>query len=217
MEKTYIPALRFNFLTRFYDWLIDTFLREQFFKRSLINSFSGIQPKHILDIGCGTATLALLMEKYFPQACVTGLDGDESILGIAKSKIKKSGSKIQLVQGMSFALPYQGRLFHVVTSSLMLHHLKNEDKARTLKEVFRVLQPGGLVAIADWGKPSNFLMRLLIFTVQWLDGFETTTDNVKGKLPDYIAAAGFSDVKEVQKINTILGTISIYTGVKNHQ
>lgn len=212
--QNYIPALKYNWLTVFYDRLLNTFLREQTFKSRLIESIRSSNPKHILDIGCGTATLSLMMEGAFPEACVTGLDGDDKILVIAKRKGLESQSKIRFVQAMSYAIPVSAGLFDVVTSSLMLHHLNAEDKTKTLKEVYRVLQPNGTIAIADWGKPSNFIMRIVFYLVQFLDGFETTTDNVKGKIPEYLTNAGFRNVNEIETIDTVLGTVSIYQGKK---
>lgn len=84
--SNYIPALKYNWLTQFYDGLLNVFLRETTFKTRLIESFRQRNPKHLFDIGCGTATLSLMMEHAFPKACVTGLDGDERILAIAKQK-----------------------------------------------------------------------------------------------------------------------------------
>jgi ubiquinone/menaquinone biosynthesis C-methylase UbiE len=213
-QSTYIPALKYHWLTQFYDRVLKTFLRENTFKSKLIESMKSTNPKHILDIGCGTATLSLMMETSFPEACVTGLDGDEKIFAMAKGKINSAQSKIRLVQAMSYSIPASQGLFDAVTSSLMLHHLNANDKTKTLKEVYRVLQPNGIVAIADWGKPSNFFMRLVFYIVQFLDGFETTTDNVRGKIPQYLVNAGFQEVKEIEKIDTILGTVSIYEGKK---
>jgi len=213
-NKNYIPALRYNWLTQFYDSLICNFLREKTFKSKLIESIALSNPKHILDIGCGTATLSLMLENSYREACVTGLDGDEKILAIAKQKIEHGHSNVRLIQAMSYHIPVSSNLFDVVTSSLMLHHLNAEDKTKTLEEVYRVLQPGGIIAIGDWGKPSNLLMRLVFYLVQFLDGFETTTDNVSGKIPEYLASAGFREVREIEKIDTIGGTISIYQGKK---
>lgn len=213
-HSTYIPSLRYNWLTQFYDWLLSTFLRERTFKSTLIESIRPRTPKHILDIGCGTCTLSLMIEEAFPEACISGLDGDPVVLAIAKKKLTKAHSKIKLVQAMSYSMPLSNNLFHVVTCSLMLHHLNAEAKASTLRECYRVVQPNGTIAVADWGKPSNFLMRLVFYLVQLLDGFETTTDNVKGNIPSFIEKAGFSEVNELKKVDTFLGTISIYQGLK---
>lgn len=58
-------------------------------------------------------------------------------------------------------------------------------------------------------------MRTVFYTVQLLDGFKTTTANVKGLLPDYIREAGFSDVQETGFINTMIGSFCYYEGTKS--
>jgi ubiquinone/menaquinone biosynthesis C-methylase UbiE len=216
MESTaYIPALKYRSLTRFYDWLIETFLRESQWKHFLIESFAHTRPRNVLDVGSGTGTLALMMSAKFPAAEIQGLDGDNEILKIAADKLaERQIQNVKLREGLSFNLPYPDGSFDVVTSSLMLHHLNNADKHRTMKEVFRVLKPTGVFAIADWGKPSSKLVRGLFYSVQLLDGFETTRDNVKGLLPSYLADNGFKNIAEVKRFNTILGSISIYHGQK---
>ncbi len=75
-----------------------------------------------------------------------------------------------------------------------------------------LLQPGGEIHIADWGKAQNFLMRIAFLGIQLLDGFETTRDNVQGLLPDFIRAAGFEGVEETHHEMTLLGTLSLYRG-----
>lgn len=57
-------------------------------------------------------------------------------------------------------------------------------------------------------------MRLAFFGVQLLDGFATTTDNVKGLLPDLLGLAGFEKVETTHSYSTLLGTISLYRARK---
>ncbi len=92
-DKNHIPALKYNWMTQFYDNLISNFLREKTFKSKLIESIASANPKHILDIGCGTAMLSLMLENFYREACVTDLDGDEKILAIAKHKIEHRHSQ----------------------------------------------------------------------------------------------------------------------------
>ena len=68
--------------------------------------------------------------------------------------------------------------------------------------------------IADWGKPTNALMRLLFYSVQALDGYANTSDNIMGRLPEFMHDAGFSDVTETHREATVFGTLSFYRGVK---
>lgn len=212
-NKTYIPALKYNWLTKFYDGLIENFLRENFFKTALLNQASVPNPKSIIDIGSGTGTLTLMLSQKFPDAVVAGIDGDENIIRIANQKNNGIG-KVYFQQGMSYNLPFDEHNADIITSSLMLHHLTDADKLKTLKECLRVLKPKGEMLIADWGKASNPLMRLLFYIVQFLDGFETTTSNTKGMVAEYMKQAGFSQVTVCQKIDTVLGTIDIYKGIK---
>jgi ubiquinone/menaquinone biosynthesis C-methylase UbiE len=185
-------------------------MRESTFKRRLVEQ-ARIEPGHrVLDLGCGTATLTILTKMTHPKAEVTGLDGDPKILRIAQAKVAKARVDVALVHAMAFQLPYPSDFFDRVLSGLLFHHLTRENKNRTLKEVFRVLRPGGELHAADWGKPETALMRLAFLFVQFLDGFETTADNVSGLLPEIIGKAGFEDVQETTRYMTMFGTLSIY-------
>ena len=210
MERTYIPALRFDRLTAFYDPLIRWTLREATFKTRLIRQ-AHLEDRHrVLDLGCGTGTLTLMIKAAHPEAEVVGLDVDPKVLKRAEAKAKRQGLTIALDQGWSIDLPYPDGTFDRVLSSLFFHHLTREAKIRTFKEIVRVLKPGGELHVADFGKPQNIFLRVLFYAVQFLDGFETTTDNVRGVLPTLIAGGGFEAVERCDEMATPLGTIALY-------
>lgn len=209
-SRVYIPALRFRWLTRFYDPLVQALLREHEFKQRLVEQV-GLQPDHrVLDLGCGTATLSIMLKRACLEATVVGLDGDPQILSIAKQKTAAAGVEIELHEGMAFAPPFAPRSFDRVVSSLVFHHLTTEDKRRTFTQVRQLLRPGGELHLADWGKAQNSLMRLAFLGVQLLDGFQTTTDNVRGCLIPFMREAGFAKVAETHHAMTPLGTLSLY-------
>ncbi len=211
---TYIHALRYDWLTALYDPVVRWTTREATFKRRLIAE-SGIEDGHrVLDLGCGTGTLAVLVKRTAPGAGVVGLDGDPKILDIARAKALAAGVDISFDEGMSFELPYPDDSFDRVFSTLLFHHLTRERKRDSLREIRRVLKGGGEIHIGDWGKAQNLVMRALFTVVQLLDGFETTTDNVKGLLPELIRDTGFERVREVTQYMTVLGTISVYAARK---
>lgn len=210
----YIPALRYHWLTTFYDPLIRWTLRESTFKRHLLKQTRIERGHRVLDLGCGTGTLTLLIKSHHPRAELVGLDGDPKVLEIARAKAVKAGLNVRFDHGMAFELPYPDVSFDRVISSLLFHHLTREHKERTLKEVFRVMRRHGELHVADWGKAQNKLMRMAFLLVQMLDGFETTADNVSGLLPKLFQAAGFEDVQEPTRYMTVVGTLSLYRARK---
>ncbi|VVB93198.1 Putative arsenite methyltransferase [uncultured archaeon] len=205
----YIPALKFGLLTPLYDFFMQLTMRELIFKRRLLEQM-GLEKGHsVLDLGCGTATLTILIKKACPEAEVTGLDGDPKILEIARSKVGELD--ITLDQGMAFELPYQDGSFDRVVSSLVFHHLTRANKMRTFGEILRVLRPGGELHVADLGKPHNALMFLISLIFSRL---EETSDNIKGLLPEMLRETGFEQVEETARFMTAFGTLSLYRARK---
>lgn len=214
-SNSYIPALGYRWLTRFYDPVVRVTTREATFKEALLRQAS-IQDGHrVLDLGCGTGTLPMMIKRANRSAEVFGLDADAEALNLARTKLEEVGVDVQLDQGLASALPYRTESFDRVLSSLFFHHLSSDSKLEAMREVLRVLCPRGEFHIADWGKPTSPVMRLAFVGVQLLDGFATTTDNVRGLLPDLLGHAGFEKVETTNCYSTLLGTISLYRAYKS--
>jgi len=159
-SNSYIPALGYRSLTRFYDPVVRVTTREATFKEALLWQAS-IQDGHwVLDLGCETGTLALLIKHAHRGAEVFGLDADPEALKLARTKLSEPGIEVRLDQGLASALPYAAESFDRTLSSLFFHHLSSELKLEAMREVLRVLRPGGEFHIADWGKPTSPTMRL---------------------------------------------------------
>ena len=139
----YVPALNLRLLTPLYDPLLKFGMREEIFKSRLIEQAHLEPSMRLLDLGCGTATLTMMIKRTHPQVEVIGLDGDPAILRIARKKVVKSGLTISLDIGMAYALPYPDGYFDRVVSSMVMHHLLSESKSRTMAEIHRVLKPRG--------------------------------------------------------------------------
>lgn len=209
-----VYALKYRWLTAFYDPVVRITTREKIFRRALLAQ-SGILDSHrVLDIGCGTGTLLRLAKQSVPDMAAFGVDADPNILHIARRKAEAAGLALTLDQGFSSSLPYPENSFDRAISSLFFHHLVSDEKLRTFREIHRVLKPGGELHVADWGEAQNIVMRGLFVFVQLLDGFETTGDNVAGRLPSLIGEAGFEHVGERQRISTVLGTLSLLAASK---
>jgi ubiquinone/menaquinone biosynthesis C-methylase UbiE len=213
LPTSYIPALRFEARTRFYDPMMRLLVREEVFKARLVEQV-GVQPGHrVLDLGCGMGTLTLMLKLACPEAQVIGLDGDEKVLAQASAKIATSGLAIQLYRGMTSTPPFPGRSFDRVVSSLLFHRLTTDEKRRALAKVRELLRPSGELHVADWGPAQNALMRMAFVGVQLLDGFETTADNARGLLAPMMEEAGFSRVEQTSQVATAFGTIGLYRAV----
>jgi len=213
-DRSYVPALGFDWLTRFYDPLLALTLREKTLKGRLIDQ-AGIAPGHgVLDVGCGTGTLAILAKTRQPRARVVGLDGDPGVLEIAREKIARAGVDVELREGLANAEPtFEPASFDRILSSLVLHHLTTEQKREALAAMHRWLRPAGELHVLDFGPQGNVLLALLARGVGWLDGATRLRDNWEGRLPDLMRAAGFARADELGRAITPFGSVSFYKAV----
>ena len=213
-DKQFIPALGYNWLTNFYDMAIKITMPERKFRSRLIDYLDPQGEEQILEFGFGTGQNLIIAIEQNKNSSFTGLDIDPKVKHISEKKFKDLGIEIKLDLYDGQALPYDDNRFDKVFSSLVFHQLDKEAKLFSLKEIHRVLKPNWLFIIGDWGKPKSILMRMLFYVVQILDGFETTADNVKGLIPDYMTSMGFMDVTEMSYINTKVGSYCFYKGRK---
>ena len=213
-DSKYVPALGFRWLTPYYDTVVGVTTRERTFKQALIRQ-ANIEPgQHVLDLACGTGTLSIWIKEAYPQTDVVGVDGDSAVLSLAARKAERAAVSVQFDKAMSYDLPYSDAHFDRVVSSLFFHHLSWEDKGLIVQEIYRILRPGAQLHVADWGKATNIVTRGLFVSIQLLDGFKNTQDNVTGKLIELFEHAGFVEVSQRQTFSTIFGTMALYSAVK---
>jgi ubiquinone/menaquinone biosynthesis C-methylase UbiE len=186
-KQDYIPALSYRFLTPFYDFIQKYIVRDVRYKTLLIDQADVKPGQHVLDLGCGTGTLAIMVKQTQPAAEVYGLDADPEMLQVAKHKSGEQNAPVKFDTGFTNELPYPDATFDRVMSSIMIHHLKTPDKLKTAKEIFRVLKPGGQLHIIDFGKPTTLYGKML---GPFLHKFEEANDNIDGKLPEIFGAPG---------------------------
>ena len=125
---------------------------EELFDR-LAGRFSIGQPgQRVLDLGCGTGSLALLIARRHPGVAVVGIDPDPAALARARRKADRAGVVLPLDQGFGDALPYPDGAFERVLSAFVLHHVREGDKEPTLREVRRVLKDDGVLHLLDFAR-----------------------------------------------------------------
>lgn len=209
-----MPAAGFKFLSRLYDPLVRITCRETYFKKRMIETAEIKPGQQILDVGCGTGTLLMQIHSQNGSVDLHGLDGDPEILNMARHKAEAASADVNWIQAYSTEIPLANNSLDLVTNSLMIHHLIPDDKIKTFNEIHRVMKPGGRLVLADWGKPSNLLYRILFKFIRILDGHKNTLDHLNGKIPVMIQSAGFEQVKITENIDTIFGTLDLVTAQK---
>jgi len=144
-------------------WLLDALgfrgrLREL---RHRAVDLAGLQPgESVLDVGCGTGTLALLAkERVGDTGRIYGIDPGPRQIARARSKAARRGANIDLRVGVIEQLPFPDQSFDVVLSTMMMHHLPDDLKRRGLAEIERVLKPGGRVIIVDFKRSKKHAAR----------------------------------------------------------
>lgn len=215
-QKDFTPALGSARLTPFYDLAIRLLTRERVWRDALIKQIDPLPPDRILDVGCGTGSLAIQLKALQPAARVIGLDPDAEVLARARRKAESTGMYIEwLHEFLTEKTIAKIAPVTKVVSSLVFHQTPLDEKASLLSAMFKILQSGGSLYIADYGLQQTKLMRTLFRrTVQTIDGVEDTQPNADGILPDLIKSAGFSDLRETEIFPTATGSISIYVAEK---
>lgn len=206
-DPQYIPAARFHALTRYFDALIAVTMRERLFRGRLADQVLADLPAEarIVDIGAGTGTFAIALAARAPSAEIVGVDVDPEILELAQAKEGSAAVTWKLAEAGE--LPLSEGSCDRAAMSLMLHHLDADGKRAALAEARRVLRPGGSLHIADWGPAQDPVMRGAFLVVQLLDGFAGTRDHVAGRLPDFVADAGFTKVERRGRLRTPGGSL----------
>ena len=110
----------------------------------------------ILDVACGTGDLSLTLTGS-GDAQVVGIDFCRPMLDIAASKSSKRGSEVLFIEGDALSLPFRDRSFDGATIAFGLRNLASADLG--LRELLRVLKPGGKVAVLEFSKPKWAIFR----------------------------------------------------------
>ena len=212
VDTEFTPALGDHRLTPFYDLAIALLTREGVWRRRLVTQIAPTSSDRILDVGCGTGSLAILLKQRAPDIDIIGLDPDPVVLARARRKAYKRGFTIDWRNGfLSDDIVEQSRPISKVVSSLVFHQTPLEEKQQMLAKMHALLEPGGSLHIDDYGLQRSKLMRILFRrTVQAIDGIEDTQANADGVLPELMETAGFADVTETEIIPTLTGSISLY-------
>jgi ubiquinone/menaquinone biosynthesis C-methylase UbiE len=148
---------------RLYDTFVDLFFlgRRRATYQRLVDAASVQRDQQVLDVGCGTGYLARLLARAVgPGGQVVGIDPSAEMVEYAARRGGRA-SNLRFQLGTAEALPFPSDQFHVVVTSLMLHHLPEDLRVPALREMYRVLRPGGTLLVAEAQMPRSGVLRLL--------------------------------------------------------
>lgn len=208
-NPNYVPAAGRRAFTAIYDPMMAVTMRESVWRPAVVDAVLRSSPGDVLEVGCGTGSIAIPLAAAAPQAHVVGVDGDDEVLVRAQMKGEQSGVTIEWQQGLAQDIPRGDDSADVVVMCLVLHHLTSRDKRVALSEILRVLRPGGRLVVADWGKPRGSLTSAGFYAVQLLDGFETTGEHRSTELSTIISNGGFEHVRTEKSWRTFWGSLEL--------
>ena len=184
-ERRFLPAASLDLFLPAYDPLM-TLLG---FRRALLPLVeqARLEPHHrVLDVGCGTGTLAVLVKQRHPDVEVAGIDPDPKALAIAVRKAGRANVTVRFDRGFGDALAFPDAAFDRVFSSMMFHHVPRDEKQAVLSEIRRVLKPGGRLEFLDFARGAH--QRML----------------------ERLGDAGFVDATRTGARGTLVGAIAYY-------
>jgi ubiquinone/menaquinone biosynthesis C-methylase UbiE len=201
-QKDFLPAAGHDLFLPLYDPLVRWMGFDR--ARQELISQANIKPEHhILDIGCGTGSLVLLLKRQYSPVEVAGLDPDPKALRRAKTKMRRAAVSVQLDQGFADELPYRERSFDRVLSSFMFHHLEGVEREKSLQEVFRVLKAGGSFHLLDFvadHASHGFWNRLI-------HSHARMKDNTHERILQLLNHAGFTNAEKLKEGSMLFGLL----------
>lgn len=138
-----------------YDLLIWalTLGRERRLRERLLEPVNLRAGESVLDVGCGTGTLAMIArDRVGPAGSVHGIDPSPEMIVRARHKAAKSVVDVTFDTAVAESLPFSDGRFDVVLCTVMLHHLPRAIRAQSIREMGRVLKPGGRLLAVDFGE-----------------------------------------------------------------
>src|SRR5215831_15708210 len=157
--------------------------------RALVAAAGVRRGDRLLDVGCGPGYLArMLAEATGPDGSVVGIDAAPEMIEYA-SRRARGLANCRFQPGAAQAIPFADGAFDVVTSSLVMHHLPQEERGRAVREMLRVLRPGGTLVLADY-QPGEGALSRVHASLSTVRGMQRRVS----PLEPLVVEAGFSQV-----------------------
>jgi FkbM family methyltransferase len=154
----YLPAAGRHWLLPLYDPFLALLTRERRWRGQILEALDLKPEDVVVDVGCGTGTLAIMAKERVQGAQIIGIDPDSRALARAQKKAARKGVAVTFHRGFgdeTAKIVGEGRATKAV-SSLALHHMKREVQLATIAAMQAALRPGGAIRIADFVGGGHF-------------------------------------------------------------
>ena len=143
-------AFRYDFLNRFLSGGIDVYWRKR-----AIRELYEVNPETVLDVATGTGDVAIMICKQLAVKKVIGIDISEGMLQLGRKKIAKQmlNNRIELLRGDSETINFSQDSFDAITVAFGVRNFENLRQG--LKEMLRVLKPGGKLVVLEFSRPHS--------------------------------------------------------------
>lgn len=161
----------------------------------------------ILDVATGTGAQAFAYARYGHN--VVSVDLSDAMIAIARKKNSYGNLRFEVADAVN--LPFRGNYFDVACISFGLHDMPQAIRESVLKEMARVIKPGGMLVIVDYDLPENRLGRWLIYRLTQLYEGPYYSEFIRSDLHNLLRKFG---VELDQQLKVMLGAGRIWTGKK---
>ncbi|HEX6927524.1 MAG TPA: class I SAM-dependent methyltransferase [Longimicrobiaceae bacterium] len=178
---------------RFYDLFapVVTLGRARRIREAILTRAALSFGERVLDVGCGTGTLAMeIRKKVGSEGVVHGIDASPEMVALAKEKAAARQLDIGYKVAAAQHLPFEDGSFDAILCTMVMHHLPRDQRADAIAEMFRVLVPGGRALIVDLSREGGLLARMNpIVLLHGQQSLETIRE-----VEDLIRKRGFQEV-----------------------
>ena len=232
-------AFRYDFLNRFLSGGIDIYWRRRAIRElrglgehtAAQRSSTPAGALDVLDVATGTGDMAIMLTKYLAGAHVTGIDISRGMLEVGEQKIAKLGlgDRISLQTGDSEALQFADGSFDAITVAFGVRNFENLEKG--MREMFRVLRPGGRLVVLEFSQPHtpgvrqiyDLYLRLVAPNIGKMvsssrEAYQYLNDSVKAfpegaAFLDILSTCGYTEPR-LRRLS--LGICTLYIGERPH-
>ncbi|HEY9694939.1 MAG TPA: class I SAM-dependent methyltransferase [Oculatellaceae cyanobacterium] len=196
-----------------YQWLYDAIAQvsslavggEARFRQLALQGLTIDSSTKILDLCCGSGQATKFLVQYSDQ--VTGLDASPLSLKRAQNNVPQA----HYVEAFAEEMPFPDNQFDLVHTSVAMHEMQPEQLQQILKEVYRVLKPGGVFAVVDFHAPTNWLFWPGLALFFLLFETETAWKLINIDFVGLLEEIGFN-VNNASLTRDKSGAVSLYAG-----